>query len=84
MARKNKMKNVPIKSAADLVDLVNHNTDVFDNALRKLGRKNRRLGVISAVAVVFAVCTAAECRRQDDELYKLSVRVQKLENKEGE
>ena len=84
MARKKKIVSVPIRTTEDLLNLINHNVDATEKALAKLSRKNRRLGVVSAVAIVFALCAASECRKQDEELYKLSIRVQKLENKEGE
>lgn len=84
MARKKKIVSVPIRTTEDLLNLINHNVDATEKMFAKLGKKNRRIGIISAFAVVFALCTASECRKQDDEIYKLSLRLDKLENKEGE
>ena len=84
MARKKRVEEMVIRSLEDVVELVNRNTDVFNFRINKLAKSARRWKVLGIVAIVCAVSAAAECRKQDEELYKLSIRVQKLENKEGE
>lgn len=82
--KKNGMKVMTIKTVEDLVALVNHNTHVIDRAVRKVTKSSRTAKVFGAVALAYAIYAAAECRRQEEELYRLSIRVKKLENKEGE
>lgn len=84
MARKKRIETVPIKSLGDLVELVNNNTYVFDKVARKLGKKSHRMGFICGIAVIAATYAVSECRRLDDELYRLKVRLDKMEYKEGE
>ena len=81
MAKKNYMT---IKNPADMVHLINHNIEVFEDAILKLAKKNRNACILGTAAIICAVTTAVKCRKQDEELYRLSIRVQKLENKEGE
>lgn len=81
MARRKKIKTISIRSMADLVELVNNNTYAIDKALLNLSRKNRRMGIIGVFAVVIAASAVSECRRLDDELYRLKIRLDKLEYK---
>lgn len=81
MARRKKIKTISIRSMADLVELVNSNTYAIDKALLNLSRKNRRMGIIGVFAAVIAVSAVSECRRLDDELYRLKIRLDKLEYK---
>lgn len=79
-----KRKTMAISSLSDLVYLVNNNTGSFDSAIRKLTRKNRSAKIIGFMALCVGVYTAIEYQKQEEELYKLSIRLKKLENKEGE
>ena len=80
-----KKKNiVPINSMQDLVDLVNHNSQVLDRRTKKLVRSARNVKILCFVAVGYAIYTAIECRKQEEQVYQLSVRVNKLEQSEGE
>ena len=82
MARKKNI--VPVNSMRDLVDLVNHNSEVLDRRTRKLGKKSRNLKVLCVIAIGYAIYAAVENRKQEERVYQLSVRVQKLEQGEGE
>lgn len=83
MARK-KLETMSISDLKDLLNLVNHNAEVSDRVFRKFMRKNRTAKMLGATAIVCAVYTAVKFYKQEEELYKLSVRVKKLENKEEE
>lgn len=79
-----KRKAVPISSLGDLIDLVNHNCDLFDRRTKKLAKGTRNLKVLCFMAIGYAIYTAVECRKQEEQVYQLSVRVNKLEQSEGE
>ncbi len=83
MAKKKKSVAL-IRSMGDMVALVNHNCDLFDRQIKKLAKSNHNLRLLSVVAVGFALYTAVECRKQEEKVYQLSQRVQKLECGEGE
>lgn len=82
MAKKG--KSVPINSMRDLVDLVNHNCEVFDRRTKKLAKNNRSLKFLCVITFGCAIYTALECRKQEEQLYQLSVKMKKLERDEGE
>ena len=78
-----KKKNiVPINSMRDLVDLVNHNSQVLDRRTKKLVKSARNMKILCFIAVGYAIYTAI--RKQEEQVYQLSVRVNKLEQSEGE
>ena len=80
-----KKKNiVPINSMQDLVDLVNHNSQVLDRRTKKLVKSARNMKILCFIAVGYAIYAAIECRKQEEQVYQLSVRVNKLEQSEGE
>ncbi len=81
---KRKRSTMTVATLKDMVELVNNNTEAFDTAIRKLIRKNRTAKLFGVAALAFAIYTTYECQKQEEELYKLSIRVKKLENKEGE
>lgn len=83
MAKKKK-NVVPIRSMGDMVALVNHNCDFFENQIKKLVKSNRNLRLLGLASIGLAVYTAVECRKLDEKVYQLSVKVQKLERGEGE
>lgn len=82
MARKKNI--VPINSMEDLVVLINHNSEVLDRRTRKLGKSSRKLKVLCVIAIGYAIYAAVENLKQEEKVYQLSVRVQKLEQGEGE
>lgn len=75
---------VPIGSMGDLVDLVNHNCDLFDRRTKKLAKGNRNLKALYIIAIGYAIYTGIQCRKQEEQIYQLSLRVNKLEQSEGE
>ena len=80
-----KKKNiVPINSMGDLVDLINHNSNVLDRRTRKLAKGNRNLKVLCIMAIGYAIYTGIQCRKQEEQIYQLSVKMNKLEQSEGE
>lgn len=82
MTRKN--RNVTITSLEDLVNLVNHNFGTFDRRTRKLAKGNRNLKALCIMAIGYAIYTGIQCRKQENQVYQLSVRVNKLEQHEEE
>lgn len=68
----------------DLVDLVNHNSQVLDRRTKKLVKSARNMKILCFIAVGYAIYTAIEYRKQEEQVYQLSVRVNKLEQSEGE
>lgn len=79
-----KRKAVLISSIGDLVDLVNHNCDLFDRRTKKLAKGNRSLKALCIMTIGYAIYTGIQCRKQEEQIYQLSVRVNKLEQSEGE
>lgn len=79
-----KRKSVPIASMGDLIDLVNHNCELFDRRTRKLAKGNRNLKVLCLMAIGYAIYTGIQCRKQEEQIYQLSVKMNKLEQSEGE
>lgn len=80
-----KKKNiVTVTSVKDVVDIVNHNTSVFDRRTKKLTKGNRNLKVLCLMAIGYAIYTGIQCRKQEEQIYQLSVKMNKLEQSEGE
>ena len=79
-----KRKSVPIASIGDLIALVNHNCELFDRRTRKLAKGNRNLKVLCLMAIGYAIYTGIQCRKQEEQIYQLSVKMNKLEQSEGE
>lgn len=80
-----KKKNIiPINSMGDLVDLINHNSKVLDRRTNKLAKSTRNVKVLCFVVAGYAIYTTIQCRKQEEELYQLSLKVKKLEHDEGE
>ena len=61
-----KRKSVPIASIGDLIDLVNHNCELFDRRTRKLAKGNRNLKVLCLMAIGYAIYTGIQCRKQEE------------------
>lgn len=81
------MKNktiMTIHSMEDLVELVNHNNDIFYRKIKKLMKNNRSLEALCVLAIGCTIYAVIENRRQEERIYQLSIRVEKLENSEGE
>ena len=68
----------------DLVDLINHNSNVLDRRTKKLAKGNRNLKVLCIMAIGYAIYTGIQCRKQEEQIYQLSVKMNKLEQSEGE
>lgn len=81
---KKKNNTVPVNTMSDLIDLVNHNSEVFDRRIKKLIKSSRKLKVLCVIAVGYAIYVAVESRKQEESIYQLSVKVKKLECGEGE
>ena len=79
-----KKNSVPINSMGDLVDLINHNSNVLDRRTKKLAKGNRNLKVLCIMAIGYAIYTGIQCRKQEEQIYQLSVKMNKLEQSEGE
>ena len=79
-----KGKFVDICTLEDLTALVNHNFQAFEKRVAKLSRKSSMLTVLAIAAFGYAVWAEMERRKQEEEVYQLSVRVKKLEYGEGE
>lgn len=79
-----KRKSVPIASMGDLIDEVNHNCELFDRRTRKLAKGNRNLKVLCLMAIGYAIYTGIQFRKQEEQIYQLSVKMNKLEQSEGE
>lgn len=78
------MQSVLIDTLEDAVDLINNNTEVIMSNITKLSKQNRRLKLLNVFAVGCGIYLIKKLSDRDEELYKLSVRIKKLENKEGE
>ena len=75
---------VPVSTLEDLTNLLNHNCGVLEKRLAKLARKNRSLTILAVTAIGYAIWSEVERRKQEEQVYQLSVRVKKLEYGEGE
>ena len=73
-----------LNTLGDLTGLLNYNCRVLDKQLTKLTRRNRSVAVRAIAAFGYAVWAEIERRKQEEEVYQLSVRVKKLEYGEGE
>lgn len=56
----------------------------FQNQLRKQTRNARGFKVLAVAAIICAVASEVERRKLEEQVYKLTVRVKKLEHSEGE
>lgn len=59
-------------------------TSVFDWRTKKLAKGNRNLKVLCLMAIGYAIYTGIQCRKQEEQIYQLSVKMNKLEQSEGE
>lgn len=79
-----KGKFVPVSTLADLTDLLNHNCRVLEKRMAKLTRRSRSIGILAVAAFGYAVWAEMERRKQEEQVYQLSVRVKNLEYDKGE
>lgn len=77
-------KSVPITSLGDLIDLVNHNSDIFERKIKRLTKSNRGIKVLCVATIGYVIYSAIEAQKREEQIYNLSVRVKKLENGEEE
>lgn len=84
MAKNKSNRTMIIHDIEDLVALENHNTRALCHKLEKLAKRNRTMTTIGLITAGVVIYIADKSRKLDEELYKLSIRVKKLENKEGE
>lgn len=73
---------IPIKSLGDLTRLVNFNVNVLDKRTRELVKRNKRLNVLGLLAIGCAIYAVLETRKQDEQIYRLSVMLKKQECEE--
>lgn len=79
-----KGKYVPIENLDELVGVFNNNCRFIHKHLSKLYHRNRKLTILSMAALGLAVWSEVERRKQEEQVYQLSVRVKKLEQSEEE
>lgn len=79
-----KQKMIPIGSVSELLDLVNYNCEVLERRIEKLAKSNRGLKFLCVAAIGCAIYSVIECRKQEEEVYRLSIKMNKLEYGEGE
>lgn len=83
MVKDMKQKTMVISTLADMVTLENANTQVMVKAMKKMNKKlnrTRLFGVLSAGCMVLMYLRQY---KQEEDIYRLSVRIKKMENKEG-
>ncbi len=78
-----KTKLMPINNLGDLTHLVNVNMDLVEHWVKKLRKSNRRLKALAVVGVAYAAWSEYQRRTQEEEIYRLTLKVDKLE-REGE
>lgn len=84
MAKNKSNRTMVIHNIGDMVALENHNTQALGHMLKKLAKRNRSMTLIGLLTAGGLIYLADKSRKQEEELYKLSIRIKKLENKEGE
>lgn len=75
---------VPVSTLGDLTELMNHNCRVLERRLSKLSRRSRSITILAVAAFGYAVWSEAQRRKQEEQVYQLSLKVKKLEYSEGE
>jgi len=79
-----RVKEMPVRNLRDVVSLVNQNVDIFAKKLCKLQKTNRQLKILAGIALVCAVASELKRSQLEEELYRLNVRLKKLERREEE
>lgn len=75
---------VDISTLGDLTALLNHNCHVLEKRLGKLNTRCNLLMIGLTAAAMGLAVLERERRKQEEEIYQLSIRVKKLEYGEGE
>lgn len=73
-----------IGTLGDLTALINHNFQVIDKRMNKLFRKNRSVTIMALTAIGLAIWSETERRKQEEQIYQLSIKVKELEYGKGE
>ena len=73
-----------VSTLSDLTALMNHNFQVADKRMSKLFRKNRSITVMALTAIGLAIWSEVERRKQEEQVYQLSIKVKELEYGKGE
>jgi len=79
-----KKKVMLVKNLRDVTALVNCNTETLAKELIKLQKSSRKFKVLAGLAIVCAVVSECKRSRMEEELYRLNVRLKKLERREEE
>ena len=77
-------KFVNIQTLGDLTALVNHNSQALERRVAKLCRRSRTASIFAVAALWCVVWSEMERRKQEEQIYQLSIKVKKLERSEGE
>ena len=73
-----------VSTLGDLTALMNHNFQVADKCMSKLFRKNRSVTVLALTAIGLVIWSEVERRKQEEQIYQLSIKVKELEYGKGE
>ncbi len=73
-----------VRNLRDLTTLMNHNMDVFAKGFDKLQKGTRKFKVLAGLAIVCAVVSEYKRGQMEEDLYRLNVRLKKLERREEE
>ena len=73
-----------VSTLGDLTALMNHNFQVADKRMSKLFRKNRSVTVLALTAIGLVIWSEVERRKQEGQIYQLSIKVKELEYGKGE
>jgi len=79
-----KSNYVTVYTMGELVQAMNSNTSFVRKCIGKLQGADRRLALFTGIALACAVVSEFKRRHLEEELYRLSVRVKKLERSEEE
>lgn len=73
-----------VSTLGDLTALMNHNFLVADKRMSKLFRKNRSVTVLALTAIGLVIWSEVERRKQEEQIYQLSIKLKELEYGKGE
>lgn len=90
--KKAKAEEVIVHNLADLIEVLEDNgaflareIKLGKSALYKhISKNSRRITILSGIVIGFVIFSGYQQQKLDEQIYNLSVRVKKLENKEGE
>ena len=84
MAKNKSSNTMVIHNLGDMVALENHNTQVLKKTMKKLTKRANNSVTVGLITACAVICLMDKIKKQEEEIYKLSIRIKKLENKEGE